>query len=90
MLFVPSHHFINTVYLTQPCFLFVKQGKALVGAVKLSCKVCGKDRNSEEEMARHMRKHRQGDNFVCDICGFTSIQLKKIIQHRCVSQPPLI
>ncbi|OQR77869.1 zinc finger protein-like, partial [Tropilaelaps mercedesae] len=58
------------------------QGKALVGVVKLSCKVCGKDRSSEEEMARHMRKHRQGDNFVCDICGFTSIQLKKIIQHR--------
>ncbi|XP_018494123.1 RE1-silencing transcription factor [Galendromus occidentalis] len=50
--------------------------------LKISCKVCGKDRSSEDDMNKHMRKHRQGENFGCDICDFTSIQLKKVIQHR--------
>ncbi|XP_064481939.1 RE1-silencing transcription factor-like isoform X1 [Ornithodoros turicata] len=50
--------------------------------VKLSCKICGKDRSTDADMQKHMKKHRSGENFICDVCGFASIQLKKIIQHR--------
>ncbi|XP_055932324.1 zinc finger and SCAN domain-containing protein 12-like isoform X3 [Argiope bruennichi] len=50
--------------------------------LKLSCKICGKDRPSESEMQRHMKKHKKDANFLCDICNFSSVQLKKIIQHR--------
>lgn len=50
--------------------------------VKVSCKICGKDRSSEADLRKHMRKHKDDKDFVCDICGFASIQLKKIIQHR--------
>lgn len=50
--------------------------------LKLSCKICGKDRVTESDMQKHMKKHRNGKNFLCDICNFSSIQLKKIIQHR--------
>uniref|UniRef100_A0A1E1XC76 Putative re1-silencing transcription factor n=1 Tax=Amblyomma aureolatum TaxID=187763 RepID=A0A1E1XC76_9ACAR len=57
-------------------------GAAKLMPVKLSCKICGKDRSTEADMQKHMKKHRSGENFVCDVCGFASIQLKKIIQHR--------
>lgn len=57
-------------------------GAAKLAPVKLSCKICGKDRWTEADMQKHMKKHRSGENFVCDVCGFASIQLKKIIQHR--------
>ncbi|KAL1434858.1 hypothetical protein MTO96_001742 [Rhipicephalus appendiculatus] len=57
-------------------------GAAKLAPVKLSCKICGKDRSTEADMQKHMKKHRSGENFVCDVCGFASIQLKKIIQHR--------
>lgn len=57
-------------------------GAAKLAPIKLSCKICGKDRSTEADMQKHMKKHRSGENFVCDVCGFASIQLKKIIQHR--------
>ncbi|KAL3247202.1 hypothetical protein MRX96_057141 [Rhipicephalus microplus] len=57
-------------------------GAAKLVPVKVSCKICGKDRSTEEAMENHMKKHRSGNNFLCDVCGFESIQLKKIIQHR--------
>ncbi|GIX99353.1 zinc finger protein 407 [Caerostris extrusa] len=47
----------------------------------ISCKICGKDRPSESEMQRHLKKHKKGNRFCCDLCPFTSVQLKKIIQH---------
>lgn len=50
--------------------------------LKLSCKICGKDRPTEAEMSRHMKKHRKEEHFLCDLCEFSSVQLKKIIQHR--------
>lgn len=50
--------------------------------IKLSCKICGKDRATESEMQKHMKKHRFNDKFKCDMCPFESVQLKKIIQHR--------
>ncbi|CAM1322258.1 Uncharacterised protein g8042 [Pycnogonum litorale] len=50
--------------------------------LKVSCKICGKDRPNDAELKKHMKKHVSGDNFLCDVCGFTSVQLKKIIQHR--------
>lgn len=50
--------------------------------LKVSCKICGKDRFNDIELKKHMRKHISGENFICDICGFTSVQLKKVIQHR--------
>ncbi|XP_071034572.1 zinc finger protein 629 isoform X2 [Parasteatoda tepidariorum] len=50
--------------------------------LKLSCKICGKDRSTEMEMQRHMRKHKNDEHFLCDLCNFSSVQLKKIIQHR--------
>lgn len=50
--------------------------------VKLSCKICGKDRATENEMQKHMKKHRNDEHFLCDLCNFSSVQLKKIIQHR--------
>ncbi|XP_054709865.1 zinc finger protein 629-like [Uloborus diversus] len=50
--------------------------------LKLSCKICGKDRSTESEMQKHMRKHRNEEHFLCDLCNFSSVQLKKIIQHR--------
>lgn len=50
--------------------------------LKLSCKICGKDRPTESEMARHMKKHKKDEHFLCDLCEFSSVQLKKIIQHR--------
>ncbi|KAL3188483.1 hypothetical protein MRX96_003451 [Rhipicephalus microplus] len=52
-------------------------GAAKLAPVKLSCKICGKDRSTEADMQKHMKKHRSGENFVCDVCGFASIQLKK-------------
>lgn len=50
--------------------------------MKVSCKICGKDRQNDNELKKHMRKHIDGNNFICDLCGFSSVQLKKIIQHR--------
>ncbi|KFM62777.1 Zinc finger protein 407, partial [Stegodyphus mimosarum] len=50
--------------------------------LKLSCKICGKDRATEGEMQKHMKKHRNDEHFLCDLCNFSSVQLKKIIQHR--------
>lgn len=50
--------------------------------IKLSCKICGKDRVTESEMQKHMKKHRRDEHFLCDLCVFSSVQLKKIIQHR--------
>lgn len=50
--------------------------------IKLSCKICGKDRTTEGEMQKHMKKHRNDEHFLCDLCNFSSVQLKKIIQHR--------
>lgn len=49
---------------------------------KLSCVICGKDRPSEADMNKHMRKHRDDRYFCCDICVFRTVQLKKLIQHR--------
>lgn len=50
--------------------------------VKVSCYICGKDRSTEADLRKHMKKHRDGKDFQCDVCGFASVQLKKIIQHR--------
>lgn len=50
--------------------------------VKVSCYICGKDRSTEADLRKHMKKHRDGKDFQCDVCGFASMQLKKIIQHR--------
>ncbi|XP_076351378.1 uncharacterized protein LOC143247350 [Tachypleus tridentatus] len=50
--------------------------------IKVSCKICGKDRPTEADLEKHMKKHRNDKHFLCDICNFASIQLKKIIQHR--------
>lgn len=49
---------------------------------KISCVICGKDRPSEADMNKHMRKHRDDRYFCCDICVFRTVQLKKLIQHR--------
>ncbi|KAK3857840.1 hypothetical protein Pcinc_035930 [Petrolisthes cinctipes] len=49
---------------------------------KISCCICGKDRPSEGEMKKHMKKHRCGKYYRCDICKFQTVQLKKLIQHR--------
>lgn len=45
--------------------------------IKVSCKICGKDRATEADLQKHMKKHRNDKYFLCDICGFASIQLKK-------------
>lgn len=50
--------------------------------VKISCVICGKDRPTEIDMNKHMRKHRDNQYFCCDICIFRTVQLKKLIQHR--------
>ncbi|XP_013787726.1 zinc finger protein 845-like [Limulus polyphemus] len=50
--------------------------------IKVSCKICGKDRPTDADLEKHMKKHRNDKHFLCDICNFASIQLKKIIQHR--------
>ncbi|EEB16513.1 conserved hypothetical protein [Pediculus humanus corporis] len=50
--------------------------------VKISCVICGKDRSSEVDMNKHMKKHRDDRYFCCDICIFKTVQLKKLIQHR--------
>ncbi|KAG7158561.1 Zinc finger protein 407-like 2 [Homarus americanus] len=49
---------------------------------KVSCCICGQDRLNEAEMKKHMRKHRIGKYYRCDICKFQTVQLKKLIQHR--------
>ncbi|XP_053646912.1 uncharacterized protein [Cherax quadricarinatus] len=49
---------------------------------KVSCCICGKDRPNEAEMKTHMKKHRIGKFYRCDICKFQTVQLKKLIQHR--------
>lgn len=49
---------------------------------RVSCAVCGADRSSEVDLSRHMRRHRDGRYFCCDICIFRTVQLKKLIQHR--------
>lgn len=71
-----------TVYkaLKKHMKLHTASGKHFV--VKISCKICGKDRSTEADLQKHMKKHREGKNFLCDVCGFASIQMKKIIQHR--------
>nr|CAD7443708.1 unnamed protein product [Timema bartmani] len=46
-------------------------------SVKISCVICGKDRPTEVEMNKHMRKHRDNRYFCCDICVF-----RTLIQHR--------
>ena len=48
----------------------------------VSCCICGKDRPNEGEMKAHMKKHRVGKYYRCDICKFQTVQLKKLIQHR--------
>ncbi|XP_069157610.1 LOW QUALITY PROTEIN: uncharacterized protein [Procambarus clarkii] len=48
----------------------------------VSCCICGKDRPNEGEMKAHMKKHRIGKYYRCDICKFQTVQLKKLIQHR--------
>lgn len=53
-----------------------------VNTSKISCVICGKDRPSEADMNKHMRKHRDDRYFCCDICAFKTVQLKKLIQHR--------
>ncbi|XP_021923426.1 zinc finger protein 235-like isoform X2 [Zootermopsis nevadensis] len=53
-----------------------------VPSVKISCVICGKDRPTEVEMNKHMRRHRDNRYFCCDICIFRTVQLKKLIQHR--------
>ncbi|KAK6629210.1 hypothetical protein RUM43_003027 [Polyplax serrata] len=50
--------------------------------IKISCVICGKDRSSEVDMNKHMKKHRDDRYFCCDICIFKTVQLKKLIQHR--------
>ncbi|KAK9703907.1 Protein SCAI [Popillia japonica] len=50
--------------------------------LNLSCPICGKDRNGEELLALHMKKHKDNKHFCCDICKFKTLQLKKLIQHR--------
>lgn len=47
-------------------------------ASKISCVICGKDRPSEADMNKHMRKHRDDRYFCCDICVFRTVQLKKV------------
>ncbi|KAK7082426.1 hypothetical protein SK128_024092, partial [Halocaridina rubra] len=49
---------------------------------KFSCCICGKDRPTESEMKKHMKKHRLDKYYRCDICKFQTVQLKKLIQHR--------
>lgn len=49
---------------------------------RLSCPICGKDRNGEQSLEAHMQKHRDDKLFCCDICKFKTLQLKKLIQHR--------
>lgn len=46
--------------------------------VKISCVICGKDRSSEVDMNKHMKKHRDDRYFCCDICIFKTVQLKKV------------
>lgn len=53
-----------------------------VNQIKISCVICGKDRSSEVDMNKHMKKHRDDRYFCCDICIFKTVQLKKLIQHR--------
>ncbi|XP_023727059.1 zinc finger and BTB domain-containing protein 47 isoform X2 [Cryptotermes secundus] len=53
-----------------------------VSSVKISCVICGKDRPTEVDMNKHMRRHRDNRYFCCDICIFRTVQLKKLIQHR--------
>ncbi|XP_067125218.1 zinc finger protein 121-like [Centruroides vittatus] len=50
--------------------------------MKVSCKICGKDRSDDLEMKEHMKKHKNKKYFLCDLCNFRNFQLKKIIQHR--------
>lgn len=49
-----------------------------VPSVKISCVICGKDRPTEVEMNKHMRRHRDNRYFCCDICIFRTVQLKKV------------
>lgn len=50
--------------------------------ILLSCKICGEDQSSENEMQRHVKQHRNGAKFLCDLCNYSCFQLKKVIQHR--------
>ncbi|XP_017785602.1 PREDICTED: RE1-silencing transcription factor B-like [Nicrophorus vespilloides] len=49
---------------------------------RLSCPICGKDRNGEQSIFIHMQKHKDNKHFCCDLCKFRTLQLKKLIQHR--------
>ena len=49
-----------------------------VSSVKISCVICGKDRPTEVDMNKHMRRHRDNRYFCCDICIFRTVQLKKV------------
>lgn len=56
---------------------------------KLSCVICGKDRPSEADMNKHMRKHRDDRYFCCDICVFRTVQLKKVcVVVKCIPLQP--
>ncbi|KAJ4443639.1 hypothetical protein ANN_05313 [Periplaneta americana] len=50
-----------------------------VSSVKISCVICGKDRPTEVDMNKHMRRHRDNRYFCCDICIFRTVQLKKYV-----------
>lgn len=54
--------------------------------IKISCVICGKDRSSEVDMNKHMKKHRDDRYFCCDICIFKTVQLKKV---KNLSQKPI-
>ena len=46
--------------------------------VPLSCKICGENFKGETELENHMRSHKENSHYLCDICGFASVQMKKV------------
>lgn len=65
-------------HLRQDC----EQATNSEGDPRISCPICGKDRDSEPLLMAHMVKHRCGKHFCCDLCKFRTLQMKKLIQHR--------
>lgn len=61
-------------HLRQDC----EQATNSEGDPRISCPICGKDRDSEPLLMAHMVKHRCGKHFCCDLCKFRTLQMKKV------------
>ena len=48
----------------------------------ISCKICHATFVNRDMLEEHMKTHKVGPDFICDICGTGLRTLQKIVQHR--------